>query len=127
MDVRNYIYQIVGVSVVGFVYSVILTESGMILSWWKALLERLLLKGKTHRELKQIPAHFEIKQKDYYWLYDPLVGCSLCVSGQMAFWFYIYHNHSNYIWYGHVSIICFTILCTWLINSIYIWRNQKLS
>ena len=58
------------ISIVAFVYSTILTDSGMILDKYKGFLY-----GKIGK---------------YPMLFKALVGCAYCVSGQIALWYNLY-------------------------------------
>lgn len=125
MHVFDFIVQVFAVGVIAYIYTNVLTDSGHILSWWKEWLEKVLLREKTHRARHQIPPSQKIpsKYKDMHWLFDPIVGCEKCVSGQMALWFYLIHN--DWIWYEHILIILSTIYVMPLIKFIYTWFTHK--
>lgn len=88
------------ISVVAYVYSVVLTEPGMILSKWYQFLES-----------KNLPE----------WIFKPLVDCCKCVSGQWALWIYLFWCDS-YNPLEHVFLICLTIFFVILIDKIYTWN-----
>jgi hypothetical protein len=88
-------------ALISYVYSVILTEPGMILSGWYRFLAS-----------KSLPE----------WIFKPLIDCYKCVSGQFAFWGYIVFiliNDMPYNIFKHVVIISLTIFITLVINKIY--------
>lgn len=89
------------VALVAFVYSVILTEGGMILNPWYNFLDRKI--GES-------------------WLFKPLVGCYRCVAGQMAFWYYIVKF--RYDIFEHAFFISFAIFTAIVINKLYIYIKQ---
>jgi hypothetical protein len=96
MEILNLHLLALMIALVAFVYSDVLTESGMILNWLYRSLDNLL------------PG----------FLFKPLIGCFKCVSGQMALWYYmIYHN--NYDYREHLYIICLTIFLSQLLCRIY--------
>lgn len=87
-------------AVISYVYSVILTEPGMILSWWFKILSQLNDDGKLPE-----------------WMYLPLIGCFKCVSGQFALWAYLYWT-DLYNLYEHIFTICLTIFFAIIIDKI---------
>lgn len=88
-------------AVIGFVYSQVLTEGGMIFNGLWTFLE------------KHTPA----------WLFKPIIDCYKCVCGQIALWTGFYFvNYSRpviEIISLHVYFICLTILISILINELY--------
>lgn len=95
-------------AVISYVYSVILTEPGMILSWWYKFLEELHLPE---------------------WIFKPLIDCFKCVSGQAAFWGYLVYTNGleayKYNPFEHLFLICFTILISIIIDKIYLWNSNN--
>lgn len=87
-------------AVVGYTYSNVLTEGGMILN-------------SLYGKLEKLPE----------WLFKPLIGCYKCVCGQIALWmgFYFvnYHRPIIEIVSLHVYFICLTILISILIDEFY--------
>ena len=43
------------------------------------------------------------------WFYRPIWGCSKCLSGQIALWYYLF-NHSNYSIFVHIFTISTAII-----------------
>lgn len=70
-----------------------LTEPGKIFGWFKSIVYRLLTKGGHD---------IEEGWRQYIWL--PVVGCSTCHAGQVAFWFMVFN------WQGFGFAIKFLIL-----------------
>jgi hypothetical protein len=95
------------IAIIAYVYSVILTEQGMILNFLYRWLDGL-------NETNKLPD----------WAFYPLIGCSKCVSGQMAFWYYIFTCHS-YNLINHILLISITILFVVLIDKILTWSSNK--
>lgn len=86
-------------AIVAFTYSCILTEAGMILSRLKTFIEWT----------------FPV------WISKPLISCPICVSGQMAFWYYlITHliNHVDICIDSFVVYVFLTIFITKIITII---------
>lgn len=50
------------------------------------------------------------------WLYKPLIGCSYCVSGQIALWSYFFMDSYNF--FEHLVFISFSIFIVALINKL---------
>lgn len=102
-------------AVIAYVYAVILTEPGMILSgWYKFLRTRI---GTTC-------------------FFKPLIDCDRCVSGQIALWSYpmlfwdryaepmaIIRECPVYSIMGYVYCIAFTILFVHVIQKIHRWTK----
>jgi hypothetical protein len=88
-------------SVIGYVYSQVLTEGGMIFNWLWVFLE------------KRLPN----------WLFKPVMDCYKCVCGQISLWTGFYFvNYSRpliEIISLHAYFICLTILISILINEFY--------
>ena len=85
------------ISVIAFVYSCILTDSGMIFS-------------KPY-ELAII--HLPV------WLHKPLISCEKCVAGQIALWVYLFGMNVHYEWFTHLFLIMQSILNTAIIKTVY--------
>jgi hypothetical protein len=87
------------IAIIGVVYSSILTQPDMILDRWYIFLEQ------------------KIGNKS--WLFNPLVGCYKCVTGQIALWYYIFTcNHYN-LW-NHMLFISLSIFISIILNFIYV-------
>lgn len=59
------------------------------------------------------------------WLFKPVVGCSKCVSGQIALWHYLFLSSFDYDIEQHIFIICLTILLTSTIKETHTWIKKK--
>ena len=88
--------EIMIIAVCAWVYSMILTEPGMILNGWFKLCE------------KRLPE----------WLFSPVVGCVYCVAGQMSLWYYLIKYWNNYNLLYHIAFVCLTIFCIEIIHTI---------
>lgn len=89
---------------VGVVYSIILTEPGMIF---------FNLYEKLQRKLP-------------VWLFKPVIGCALCVSGQMALWCFMILYTMFDFWFAfalHTMMVSVAIYSA----KIYLYLNKKLS
>lgn len=71
MLILNLYLLTVAISICAWVYTTILTDSGMILFKYQEFL-------------------FKRLNPRCSWLFKMIVGCSHCVSGQMALWIYLY-------------------------------------
>ena len=81
-------------SAIAFAYAIVLTGDDMILqnfSYW------------LHSRLP-------------WWLWKPLIGCAICVSGQIALWYSVFNFES--IW-ASVWNICATLTLTSFATRIY--------
>jgi len=88
--------EILILAVCAYVYSIVLTEGGMIFNRWFTWAE------------KRLPG----------WLFNPVVGCVYCVAGQMSLWYYIYKYWNNYDIFEHVGFVCLTIFFVKVITTI---------
>ncbi len=97
------------VALVGFTYSVILTDGGMILDFWYIFLQRKVSNEK---------------------LFNVLVGCSKCVSGQLALWVFFFTPYFNW-WHEfhfewaiiHLLFIIITIWFSLILNKFHKWLS----
>jgi hypothetical protein len=91
---------IIKLSIISYVYSVILTDDNMILSKWYLYWDR---------------------KPD--WIFYPIVGCFKCVSGQLALWlgFLLLRPYSLF---EHLFLICGTIFFSLIINRFYTWLES---
>jgi hypothetical protein len=101
-----FLYTLI-ISVIAFVYAVILVDQDMILFEFKAFLYRKI--GK------------------YRFIFKPLIDCEYCVSGQLGFWFYLYltllKNNTDFQYniLTHVFIISFCIFNVAIIKRLKIY------
>ena len=111
-------------AVVGYVYAEILCADGMILEPWREFLKRHLIKEKKVPVQSVVPdvvkdkvlAVGEITVVKESWLYKPLVGCFICVTGQLALWGYLIIYFHRYNLFEHIIVICGAILITKFIS-----------
>ncbi|MCX6328201.1 MAG: hypothetical protein NTZ85_01620 [Bacteroidia bacterium] len=82
-------------AIVAWTYTIILTDSGMILEGWKRWIND------------------NIKQE---WITSPLINCEYCVSGQLALWYYLITYFQTYNLWQHIVFICITIFTIEIIN-----------
>lgn len=96
-----FLFTSFGVAITGYVFTNILENEGMIFGWYNKLIMRLPM-----------------------WLYKPLGGCSLCFTGQLAFWgFLIFKIHS----YDLLQHVFFTMLSIYIVhileNKSITWKD----
>lgn len=90
-------------AIIAYVYANVLTDRGQLLSGlWLWLDQRI---GK------------------YPFIFNPLIGCFKCVSGQVALWWYLYGVFSKLEYafnpFEWVYVICLTIFISLILNFIY--------
>lgn len=91
------------ISIVAFVYAVILVDDGMILFGYKKFLYKTI--GKV----------------DY--LFKPVVGCPYCVSGQFALWLYlILYYDQGYNLLEHITLVSLSIFNIAIIKKFKIYE-----
>jgi hypothetical protein len=121
----------VAIAIVAYVYSVILTDRGMLLSRVSAWISKLC-HPKTRMLKTMYPAAWQEyldkplivggkRVMDYTWLYKMLIGCERCVSGQMALWWYLFTQ--NYDLMEHIVFIALTIFITHTITVLWAKLN----
>lgn len=100
------------VAISAFVYTEILTDSGMILFHWKGFL-------------------FKIFKSDENWLYKILVGCTYCVAGQWTLWLYLLfaligHDYFDFSYdpFAHLFLVLLTIFNVALIKKAGIYEQE---
>lgn len=80
-------------SIIGFVWSEILTQPGhmfnSLFNWIDKNFNSIIAK--------------------------PLGGCALCVTGQIALWTYLYTYRHDYNIFQHIAFISSSIFITWLL------------
>lgn len=90
------------IALAGYTYSIILTSPGMILNWWYIWLESKV--GKKEK------------------LFNVLIDCPKCVSGQWALWIYLFVGNYNLI--HHILFIIITIWFSIILNKFYQWLTN---
>ena len=60
--------------------------------------------------------YLQDKLPNYLW--KPLIGCSYCVAGQLAMWWYFIFFFMEYSFFEHVVFICLSIFTVCIINRI---------
>lgn len=121
-------------ALVAFVYSQILTDSGMILNGWFNWLDRLLGPASAKTTYFEVPgllpgdppkkASSKGKPRAL-WLFKPLVGCCRCVAGQFGAWGYLIVVHKLGVPYSgleHVIFTSFAIYAVKFIAQFYQWN-----
>lgn len=87
--------------IVGWVYSVKLTEADMILNWWYLFCDQKLPK----------------------WIAKPICTCEKCVSGQMGLWVFLFTDNSWQLTFSNIfngiCAVCISILTAVIINKHY--------
>lgn len=98
-DVLFYIVTAFSLALCSLVYSVILTESGMILN-------------KVYLRLSHVLPD---------WLFKPLIGCGRCVSGQAAVWYSIYLLLIHSVIINIFVLIALTLFIFIILDKLYTW------
>lgn len=93
----------ISIAIVAYVYSGMLTEPDKLFAPLYRFLE------------KKLPS----------WLFAPIIGCEICVAGQLSLWYYIIHHHKNYDIEYHIYFISITILLTSTIKEFHTWMKKK--
>lgn len=100
----------ISISIIAYVYVMVLQESNMLL-------------GPVKRWLNDFSeAKFNYVSIENNWLFKPWFSCLLCVSGQMALWFYVfqYQQFSNsYNFFYHIYLISASIFFGKLLLKIH--------
>ena len=105
----EYIFLAFKIAVIAYMYATVLTEPGHIFSKWKNFWDETL-------NVKDNRGNYMMK---LHWIYDPLVGCALCVSGQMMLWsMLILYFFPGFM---HFIDICFLIMLC--IGITYFFKN----
>lgn len=140
------------IAIAGFTYSVILTQPGQIFAGLHEFLDRVLHPKTVTRN--KYPDRFNSDDEDVYWviplpvwlfklrherplfvkvvdfdwLFMPVIGCELCVSGQLSFWFFVWQHWNNYQvpedMILHVEFVSLTIFIVQFIKLIYLWMKK---
>lgn len=107
-------------AITAFVYSQLLTEPGQLLAWWGNFLDRFFQNDRRY-----------VQGYGPHPVYKLLIGCTRCVSGQFALWFFLFQNWSFYrsgelmIIPYHIITISITIFFATLITKLYARLNQN--
>lgn len=92
-------------SVVAQVWALKLTQEGNILFFVRKYLYALL-----ERYAQKEPQNFSVRYNRGEYFLKPLVDCEHCISGQLAFWFYLFYFSNHFIYL--IPFICLTIYIT---------------
>ena len=105
------------ISISAFVYANILSQPGEVFGKWYGFLNNLFQTDKRIVEGKGLHPIFKM-----------IIGCEKCVSGQLAFWFFMAHYYNGYLSgthsfiynvFEHILFTCTTIFLTTIIKSLY--------
>ena len=89
----------------GFLISVVLTREGEILSWYPGLLQWLI----------RAPGNdFYSYSRVQFFIHKLALGCSKCLAGQLAFWFFVFTDYSHVL-----QIVVVAIFCAYSIEKYY--------
>lgn len=91
----------------GFVYTNVLTEAGMIFSPLYKWLNLSIFKND--------------KREDYHWLFKIIIHCERCFTGQLALWWYVFRIKPANIdgLMLMLFFIAFSILVAYTLNLIF--------
>lgn len=97
------------IAVIAYMYASVLTQPGHIFSKWKNFLDETL-------NVRYPDGSYMYRA---HWLFDPLVGCALCVAGQMMLWTMIV----IYFVPEFIKVVdcCFIIMFT--IGIVHVFKN----
>jgi hypothetical protein len=116
-------------AVAAFVYSYVLTDTGMILSGWYAFLDRMIGPASSVKEWDSIGESFTMSKPRAKWLFKLLVGCCKCVTGQFCCWGYFYiiakEVPGPYNLIHHIIFITFGIYSVKFIAQAYTWNPNN--
>lgn len=104
-------------------FATVLVSDGMLLAPVQAWVRSKYRKVTAPYGSKGNP--YAGREIDEQWWWKPLWGCSLCVSGQMAFWLYFYLSWGHYQPLHHLYFTSLTILFAAGWRAFYAW-TQKL-
>jgi hypothetical protein len=65
-------------------------------------------------------------ENKHNWLYNPLIGCPKCNAGQIALWFFLWHNWYDYSFINHIFFITTTIFLTSLLMKFYLKIYERI-
>lgn len=91
------VIEIIMIPLVAVVYSVVLTDPGQ------------LLAGVRYRAEQRLP----------WWLFNPLIGCYKCASGQIALWYYVVTRWGEFRPDELVAWVSASIFLSVIYNFIY--------
>lgn len=112
MMIMTYILTALLCTISALTYTGKLTEPGMILSHWKKFLNQKI--GSLRKS----------KKPSIDWLYDPIIGCKYCVSGQFALWVYLF-KFDEYDILGHIGFVCLSIFFVDVIEMMINGRTNR--
>lgn len=103
-EIIYYVFHAVLIGVFSYVYAIILTKPGKLLS----------------PIVKIIDPFFMQNGKFLKWIYDPIINCVYCNSGQVALWTYIFYywGHEYNLFY-HLGFISMSIMTVHILINKY--------
>lgn len=115
-------------AIIGYVYAEVLIQPGEALNWFYRILLKLLTKKTIEKSAEvpeeligKVPQPTEKEIETKHWLLKPLGDCSKCVSGQLAFWIFLFYPLQLKFYFNynctftlvyHLFTICLAILLT---------------
>lgn len=93
----------IAAGVIGSAWVLILTEPGQVFGWLK-----VWLYDKVYDITSKFTKDPAVQYKWETYLLNPIVGCELCVSGQIALWTYLITQPFHI--FGLIFSICLSIL-----------------
>ena len=155
------------IGIFALVYGSIITAPGEVLDWFKKGIKNILLERSMYIEKQQgdgaadidvepnevivIPKIWHVRGKtftsfrelkDHRKIFDMVIGCEKCVSGQIALWTYLIYSlsidagfflgipyilvdASNYHFHIHLLLIVFSILSGRLLSIFYPYIKRR--
>lgn len=108
MNTADFIIFPIQISVIAYVYAVLLIEPEMLLGWVYGKLTQLAVdKPWTEFFLK------------------PIMLCAPCVAGQMALWTLVLYGHFHLLWVKTVIDVSFFIAITILLLTVLIKKLHE--
>lgn len=155
------------IGIFALVYASIITAPGEILDWLKQWIKKVLLQRSSYIEKMQTEGYLDIdcdpndvivipkiwhaggktftsfrELKDHRKIFNMVIGCEKCVSGQIALWTYLIYtisigagmyrgfpyltlDISNYHLHIHLLLIVFSILSGRLLSIAYSYIQRR--
>ena len=87
--------EILKLGVIAYALGVMM-QPNMVLNWYYRLIDRI----------------------PYDFIFKPLGGCNICLSGQIALWFYLITYWKEYNLFEHIFYVCGTITITLILDKL---------
>lgn len=141
--IENFIYILfngLGIALLAFIYSDVLVSSGQLLESWRNLLYQWVRRARyltdTHPQ-EYLPGEpvivcftwnrkvWKYEAWDFPRIYKVLIGCTQCVAGQMALWYYLIFHPGQYQWGVHLVLIALSIFAIKPYKALHSWAKRN--